>query len=100
MPANPDALVTTEWVADHLNDRDVVVAEVDEDASAYHTGHIPGAVGFDWRADFQDPLRRTFLDGPGFAALLDSRGITNDTNVVLYGGSNNWFAAYAYWYFK
>lgn len=100
MPANPDALVTTEWVAEHLKDPDVVVAEVDEDASAYHQSHIAGAVGFDWRADFQDPLRRTFLGPEGFAALMDSRGITNDSHVVLYGGSNNWFAAYAYWYFK
>lgn len=100
MPANPDALVTTEWVAEHLEDPDVVVAEVDEDATAYLASHVPGAVGFDWRADFQDPVRRTFLDGPGFEALMDSRGITNDTHVVLYGGSNNWFAAYAYWYFK
>jgi thiosulfate/3-mercaptopyruvate sulfurtransferase len=100
MPANPDALVTTEWVAEHLDDPGVVVAEVDEDASAYHQSHIPGAVGFDWRADFQDALRRTFLGPEGFSALMDSRGITNDTHVVLYGGSNNWFAAYAYWYFK
>ncbi len=100
MPANPDALVTTEWVVDHLDDPDVVVAEVDEDASAYHAGHIPGAVGFDWRADFQDPVRRTFLDKVGFEALMDSRGIGNDDHVVVYGGSNNWFAAYAYWYFK
>ncbi|MGH9102846.1 MAG: sulfurtransferase [Acidimicrobiales bacterium] len=100
MPANPKALVTTEWVAEHLSDPDVVVVEVDEDASAYHRSHIPGAVGLDWRADFQDPLRRTFLGPEGFAALMDSRGIANDQHVVLYGGSNNWFAAYAYWYFK
>lgn len=100
MPANPDALVTTEWVAEHLNDPGVVVAEVDEDASAYHQSHIPGAIGFDWRADLQDPLRRTFLGPKGFGALMDSRGITNDSHVVLYGGSNNWFAAYSYWYFK
>ncbi len=100
MPANPDALVTTEWVAEHLDDPDVVVAEVDEDASAYHAGHVPAAVGFDWRADFQDPVRRTFLDKSGFETLMDSRGIGNDDHVVVYGGSNNWFAAYAYWYFK
>ncbi|MGH9063128.1 MAG: sulfurtransferase [Acidimicrobiales bacterium] len=100
MPANPDALVTTEWVAEHLDDPGVKVVEVDEDASAYHTSHIPGAVAFDWRGDLQDPLRRTFVDGPGFEKLMDSRGVTNDTHVVLYGGSNNWFAAYAYWYFR
>jgi thiosulfate/3-mercaptopyruvate sulfurtransferase len=99
MPANPIALVTTEWVAEHLADADVVVAEVDEDASAYQASHIPGAVGFDWRGDFQDPLRRTFLGPAGFAHLMERAGITNGHQVVLYGGSNNWFAAYAYWYF-
>jgi thiosulfate/3-mercaptopyruvate sulfurtransferase len=100
MPNNPEALVSTEWVADHLGEPGIVIAEVDEDASAYHTSHIPGAVGFDWKADFQDPLRRTFLGADGFAQLMDSRGITRDDHVVLYGGNNNWFAAYAYWYFK
>jgi thiosulfate/3-mercaptopyruvate sulfurtransferase len=100
MPANPEALVTADWVAEHLDDSNVVVAEVDEDASAYHANHIPGAVGFDWKADFQDPVRRNFLSREGFEQLLQSRGITNDTHVVLYGGNNNWFAAYAYWYFK
>ncbi|HZD64640.1 MAG TPA: sulfurtransferase [Acidimicrobiales bacterium] len=100
MAANPDALVTTEWVADHLDDPGVAVVEVDEDATAYEASHIPGAVAFDWRGDLQDPRRRTYLGPRGFEALMDARGITNDTHVVLYGGSNNWFAAYAYWYFK
>jgi thiosulfate/3-mercaptopyruvate sulfurtransferase len=100
MAANPDALVTADWVEEHLDDPNVVIAEVDEDATAYEKNHLPGAVGFDWRADFQDPHRRGFLDPAGFAALMDAKGITNDTHVVLYGGSNNWFAAYAYWYFK
>jgi thiosulfate/3-mercaptopyruvate sulfurtransferase len=100
MPANPLALVSTDWVAEHLDDPNVVIAEVDEDATAYQSDHIPGAVGFDWKADFQDPLRRTFLGKEGFAELVGSRGIGNDTHVVLYGGNNNWFAAYAYWYFK
>ena len=100
MPANERALVSTDWVAAHLDDPDIVIAEVDEDASAYHTNHIPGAVGFDWKADFQDPVRRTFVDPAGFARLMDSRGIGNDRHVVLYGGNNNWFAAYAYWYFR
>ena len=95
-----DALVTTEWVAENLNSPGIVLAEVDEDATAYLNNHIPGAVGFDWKADFQDPLRRTFLGPEGFAQLMDSRGISNDDHVVLYGGNNNWFAAYAYWYFK
>ena len=100
MAANPDALVTTDWVAEHLDDPNVVIAEVDEDATAYHAGHIPGAIGLDWKADLQDPLRRTFLDKAGFEALMDRHGITRDHHVVLYGGNNNWFAAYAYWYFK
>jgi thiosulfate/3-mercaptopyruvate sulfurtransferase len=100
MPANAEALVSTDWVAEHLDDPDVVIAEVDEDTSAYAKGHIRGAVGFDWKADFQDPLRRTFLNKEGFERLVGSRGISNDTHVVLYGGNSNWFAAYAYWYFK
>ncbi len=100
MPTNPDALVTTDWVADHLDDPAVVVVDVDEDIEAYRRSHVPRAVGLDWKADLQDPLRRTFLDADGFAALMDARGITRDTHVVLYGGNNNWFAAYAYWYFR
>jgi thiosulfate/3-mercaptopyruvate sulfurtransferase len=100
MPADPAALVTTDWVAEHLDDPDVIIAEVDEDATAYNISHIRGAVGFDWKADFHHPLRRTFLDRDGFAALMDRKGIRRDHHVVLYGGSSNWFAAYAYWYFK
>jgi thiosulfate/3-mercaptopyruvate sulfurtransferase len=101
MPARTtDALVTTDWVADHLDDPDVRVIDVDEDAEAYARSHIRGSVGLDWRADLQDPLRRTFLDADGFSALMDANGITADTHVVLYGGNNNWFAAYAYWYFR
>ncbi len=100
MPTNPDALVTTDWVADHLDDAGVVVIDVDEDIEAYSRNHIPGSIGFDWKADFQDPLRRTFVDKAGFEALMDANGIGNDTHVVVYGGNNNWFAAYAYWYFK
>jgi thiosulfate/3-mercaptopyruvate sulfurtransferase len=100
MPKNANALVTTDWVAERLNDDSIVIAEVDEDVTAYDKGHVPGAVAFDWRKDFQDRLRRTFVDRDGFARLMDDRGITNDTHVILYGGNNNWFAAYAYWYFK
>ncbi len=95
-----EALVTTDWVAEHLSDPDVKIAEVDEDASAYERNHIPGAIGFDWKADFQDGLIRNFLDRERFGQLLASRGISRDDHVVLYGGNNNWFAAYAYWYFK
>ena len=100
MPVNPDALVTTDWAAQHLDDPNVVIVDVDEDTTLYDTGHIPGAVGFDWKLDFQHPLRRTFLDKEGFEELLSGKGIRNDHHVVLYGGNNNWFAAYAYWYFK
>ncbi|HYH23919.1 MAG TPA: sulfurtransferase [Blastococcus sp.] len=95
-----DVLVTADWVQEHLNDPGIVLVEVDEDTSAYDGGHIEGAVKLDWKKDLQDPLRRDYLDKGGFEALLSSRGIGNDDTVVLYGGNNNWFAAYAYWYFK
>jgi len=78
----------------------VVLVEVDEDTSAYGKGHIRNAVKIDWKADLQDPVRRDFVDKAGFEALLSERGIANDDTVILYGGNNNWFAAYAYWYFK
>ncbi|WP_424183405.1 sulfurtransferase [Actinokineospora sp. G85] len=95
-----DVLVTAAWAEENLQTPGVVFVEVDEDASAYDTGHIPGAVKVDWRQDLQDPVRRDFVDRAGFEKLLSSRGIGNDDTVVLYGGNNNWFAAYAYWYFK
>ncbi len=100
MPTNAEALVSTDWVADHLGEPGIIIAEVDEDAAAYHNNHIEGAIGFDWQADFQDGVRRTFLDRERFSELMNLRGIANDDHVVLYGGNNNWFAAYAYWYFK
>jgi thiosulfate/3-mercaptopyruvate sulfurtransferase len=100
MPPSPDALVTTAWIAERLDDPGIVIADVDEDTAAYDRGHVPGAVGFHWRDEFQDPVRRTFLGKEGFERLLDAKGIANDTHVALYGGNNNWFAAYAYWYFK
>jgi thiosulfate/3-mercaptopyruvate sulfurtransferase len=84
----------------HGSDPGVVLVEVDEDTSAYDTGHIAGAVKIDWKTDLQDPVRRDFVDRPGFPSCCPSRGIANDDTVVLYGGNNNWFAAYAYWYFK
>ena len=93
-------LVTTDWLTDHLDDRGVQVVEVDEDTEAYARGHIPGAVGVHWVADLQDPVRRDFVDATAFARLQDRLGITKDTTVVLYGGNNNWFAAYAYWYYR
>jgi thiosulfate/3-mercaptopyruvate sulfurtransferase len=93
-------LVTTDWLAEHLDDPGIRIVEVDEDTDAYQRGHIPGAVAVNWNTDLQDPLRRDFVSPEAFAKLQDSLGITNDTTVILYGGNNNWFAAYAYWYYK
>jgi thiosulfate/3-mercaptopyruvate sulfurtransferase len=93
-------LVDADWVEAHLSDPNIVLVEVDEDVSAYDKGHIRGAVKIDWKKDLQDPVKRDFVDKAGFEALLSSRGIANDDTVILYGGNNNWFAAYAYWYFK
>jgi len=98
--ARERVLVDADWVEAHLADPKVVLVEVDEDVSAYDKGHIAGAVKLDWREDLQDPVRRDFVDKAGFEALLSARGINRDDTVVLYGGNNNWFAAYAYWYFK
>jgi thiosulfate/3-mercaptopyruvate sulfurtransferase len=95
-----DVLVDADWVEAHLDDPGVVLVEVDEDTSAYDKGHIRNAVKLDWKKDLQDPVRRDFVDRRGFEQLLSERGISNDDTVVLYGGNNNWFAAYAYWYFK
>jgi thiosulfate/3-mercaptopyruvate sulfurtransferase len=95
-----DVLVDAEWVEAHGSDPGIVLVEVDEDTSAYDKGHIRGAVKIDWKKDLQDPVRRDFVDRAGFEALLSERGISDDDTVVLYGGNNNWFAAYAYWYFR
>ncbi len=95
-----DVLVTADWAEDNLGKPGLVFVEVDEDTSAYDGGHLEGAVKLDWKKDLQDPVRRDFVDKAGFEALISSRGISNDDTVVLYGGNNNWFAAYAYWYFK
>src|SRR5690242_13510988 len=95
-----DVLVTADWAEENLGTPGLVFVEVDEDTSAYDGGHLEGAVKLDWKQDLQDPLRRDFVDKAGFEALLSSRGIANEDEVVLYGGNNNWFAAYAYWYFK
>ncbi|WP_020501222.1 sulfurtransferase [Sciscionella marina] len=95
-----DVLVSTEWAENNLQTTGVVFAEVDEDTTAYDGGHIPGAVKIDWKTELQDPVRRDFVDQDGFEKLLSAKGISNDDLVILYGGNNNWFAAYAYWYFK
>jgi len=95
-----DVLVDADWVEAHLDDASVVLVEVDEDTTAYEKGHIRGAVRLDWKTDLQDPVKRDFVDRPTFEALLSERGIGNDHTVVLYGGNNNWFASYAYWYFR
>jgi thiosulfate/3-mercaptopyruvate sulfurtransferase len=92
--------VDADWAEARIGDPGVVIVEVDEDTSAYDTGHIQGAVKIDWKKDLQDPVRRDFVDKAGFEALLSERGISNDDTVILYGGNNNWFAAYAYWYFR
>src|SRR5258708_10176270 len=95
-----DVLVEAEWVEAHLDDPALVLVEVDEDVSAYDKGHIRGAVKIDWKTELQDPVRRDFVDKAGFEQLLSGKGIANDDLVILYGGHNNCFADYAYWYFK
>src|SRR5690349_11759071 len=98
--ARADVLVDPDWVEQHLEDPHVVLVEVDEDVEAYDHGHIRGALRFDWTRDLQDQVIRDFVDRAQFAKLLSEHGISNDDTVVLYGGNNNWFATYAYWYFK
>src|SRR6201999_1191239 len=94
------ALVSADWAEKNLETPGIVFVEVDEDTTAYDGGHIPGAIKIDWKKDLQDPVRRDFVNQEQFSKLLSDRGIGNDDIVVLYGGNNNWFAAYAYWYFK
>src|SRR5260370_6069926 len=95
-----DVLVDADWVQAHLGEPGLVLVEVDEDTSAYDKGHIKGAVKLDWKKDLQDPVRRDFISRAEFERLLSERGISNDDTVILYGGNNNRFAAYAYWYFR
>ncbi len=97
---HPDVLVTTNWVADHLNDPNVRLIEADEDILLYEVGHIPGAVKLDWHVDVQNPVSRDFIDHKGLEQLFSRWGITNDTTIVLYADRNNWYAAYAFWLFK
>lgn len=95
--ANPDALVDTTWLAEHLEDPAIRIIDVDEDVFAYDKGHIPGAVGWKWFSDLHDPVRRDFIDQAELTALLRNSGVGNEMTVILYSGNNNWFAAYAYW---
>ncbi len=95
-----DVLVDTQWVQDHLDDESIRIVEVDENPALYAEAHIPGAIGFDWKKDLQDQVKRDFLGPEAFGELFGSRGISNDHLVVLYGDRNNWFAAYTYWYLK
>ena len=95
-----DVLVDTDFVAANLGNKAIRLLEVDEDTDAYGRGHIPGAIGVHWKTDLQDPIRRDFIGPEAFGALMDRLGIGNQTEVILYGGTNNWFAAYAYWYFR
>jgi thiosulfate/3-mercaptopyruvate sulfurtransferase len=93
-----DVLVDTQWVENHLSDDSIRIVEVDENPALYAEAHIPGAIGFDWKKDLQDQVRRDFLSPAEFGELFGRRGISNDHTIVLYGDRNNWFAAYTYWY--
>ncbi len=98
--AHPEVLVSTQWVADHIDDPTVRIVESDEDVLLYHTGHIPNAAKIDWQSDLQDPITRDYIDQSRFEALMSRNGIANDTTVVFYGDKNNWWACYAFWTFK
>jgi thiosulfate/3-mercaptopyruvate sulfurtransferase len=97
MPGRDEVLVSTQWVADHLNDSKVKLIEVDVDTTQYDEGHAPGAVGFNWTSQLQDPVRRDIASKEQIEQLLSEAGVSNGDTVVLYGDNNNWFAAYAYW---
>ena len=98
--ANPDVLVSTEWLEEHLDDPSIRVIEVDEDTSAYEKGHVRGAVGWDWSKDLHTEVGREYVSQAELSTLMSEAGVGPDTTVVLYGGNNNWFAAYAYWIVK
>ena len=98
--ANPHALVSTDWVAEHLNDSNVRLIEVDVDTNAYDSGHIPGAVAFNWTSQLSDRVRRDVVDQAGWEKLMSEAGVGQDTQVIFYGDNNNWFAAFAYWIAK
>lgn len=98
--AHPERLVSTQWVAEHIDDPGVVLVESDEDVLLYETGHVPGAVKVDWHTDLNRPDTRDYVDGAGFAELMSRKGISRDTTVVVYGDKSNWWAAYALWVFE
>ncbi len=98
--AHPEVLVSTQWVAEHLNDPGIRIVESDEDVLLYDAGHIPGAVKIDWVQDLNDPVRRDYLQRQDFERLMSEKGIANDTTVVFYGDKNNWWACYAFWVFQ
>jgi thiosulfate/3-mercaptopyruvate sulfurtransferase len=95
-----DVLIEPQWLEEHLGDEGIRIVEVDENPALYAEAHIPGAIGFDWKKDLQDPVRRDFLGPEDFGALFSSRGISGDHTIVLYGDRSNWFAAYTYWYLR
>jgi thiosulfate/3-mercaptopyruvate sulfurtransferase len=98
--ARPDVLVTTQWLAEHLDDPSLRIIESDEDILLYDTGHIPGAQKIDWHADLNDPVTRDYIDRAGFERLLRKKGIDESTTVIFYGDKNNWWATYAFWVFQ
>ncbi len=98
--ANPDVLVETQWLEDHLDDPGIVIIEVDEDTQAYEKGHIPNALAINWETELHDLPRREFLSAEQLAKLLGEKGVSSDDTIILYSANNNWFAAYAYWLFK
>ena len=98
--AHPEVLVTTDWVASHLNEPNLRLIEVDVDTSAYDQGHVPGAIGWNWQTQLQDTLRRDLADSRNFGQLCGSAGLTPETTVILYGDNNNWFAAWGFWQLK
>src|SRR6202163_2936568 len=97
---HPETLVSMQWAADHLNDSNIRLVEVDVDTTAYDQGHIPGAVGWNWQSQLQDNIRRDLIGQEALETLLGQSGISNDTTILLYGDNNNWFAAYAFWQLK
>jgi thiosulfate/3-mercaptopyruvate sulfurtransferase len=98
--ANPDVLIETGWLEQHLGDSNLAVIEVDEDTTAYEKGHVPSAIAINWATELHDHPRRDFVSGERLARLLGERGVSSDDTIILYSGNNNWFAAYAYWLFK